>query len=417
MTTPADFEQARQSFVAGLEAQMQGRFEAARAHYEASLARLPDRPSTLTNLSFVLLRLQQHAAAQACARRALAVEPGNAEALLNLGLIEKDQGRPQAAIGYFEQALACQPDYPEARWNLALTQLLCGQFAPGWQGYESRWQLAQAATYRHPDLPAVRDLDQVRGRTVLVWAEQGLGDTLQFARYVPLLMERGARVVFEVQAPLLPVLAERPGLQVVARSSAVGADLQLPLLSLPGLLGTTAETIPPPHAPMLLPERAQAWAARLGSREGQLHIGVASSGFAGHDHDHLRSMPLELLAPLLPHGRLFLVQRELRERDRPWLQAHPEVTFLGEELQDFGDTAAVLAHMDVVISVDTSLVHLAGSMGKPLKVLLARDPDWRWLLDRTDSPWYPSARLYRQGASGGWAAVVEDLVTDLSRRD
>ncbi len=415
MTTPADFERARQFFLSGLEAQTKGRFEVAEQQYRASLALLPDRPSTLTNLSFVLLRLRQHEEAQACASRALALEPGNAEAMLNLGLIEKDLGRPQAAIGYFERALAYQPDYPEARWNLSLTQLLCGQFAPGWQGYESRWRVAQAATYRHPELPAVRELAQVRGRTVLVWAEQGLGDTLQFGRYVPLLAKQGAKVIFEVQEPLLPVLQGRLDAQVVPRAGVVSADLQVPLLSLPGLFGTTLDTIPPalPLAPP--PGRLAAWSTRLARTAGRPNIGLACSGFAGHDHDHLRSMPLELVKPLLPLGSVFLIQREVRDRDRPFLQAHPEVVYLGEELRDFGDTAAAVEHMDLIISVDTSLVHLAGSMGKPLKVLLASDPDWRWLLDRPDSPWYPCARLHRQPAAGGWEAVVQELVADLSR--
>jgi hypothetical protein len=287
-----------------------------------------------------------------------------------------------------------------------------GRYARGWAEHEWRWQYRSfPASPRHTDSPSWRG-DALAGRRLLTWAEQGLGDTLQFVRYTRLLAQRGANVVLEVQPELLRLMRESlPEVEVVARGTVPRRfDLQAPLLSLPHLLDTRVETIPA-DVPYLhaQPERVAAWAQRLGEPDGRLRVGLAWAGSPSFQNDRQRSLPVRHLAHLaeIPGVEWFSLQKNPAEP--PPLELSDWTT----ELVDFADTAALMMHLDLVISVDTAVAHLAGALARPVWVLLPHPPDWRWFLDRTDSPWYPTARLFRQPRSADWSTVMHDLTAEL----
>jgi hypothetical protein len=303
-------------------------------------------------------------------------------------------------------------------------RLAMGDFATGWQKYEWRWH------HKSLDLPR-RGLKQplwlgrenLFGRTILLHAEQGLGDTIQFARYAPLVARRGATVMLDVPPPLEALLASLRDVTLV-RSHALPLpvfDYQCPLPSLPLALGTMLETIPA-EVPYLSPpaDRVEKWRALIGN-DTPPRIGLAWAGCPAHKNDRNRSIPLALLRPLLgtpggaPAPRFFALQKELREADRPILEAAPALTQLADQIDDFADTAAIIALLDLVITVDTSVAHLAGALGKPVWILLPFAADWRWMIQRSDSPWYPSARLFRQPAIGDWQSVVRLMCEALSQ--
>jgi hypothetical protein len=293
--------------------------------------------------------------------------------------------------------------------------LMAGDFERGLPLYERRAKLAPKSARDRP--PWLGD-QPIEGTTVLVWAEQGLGDTLQFCRWVPLLAERGARVVLQAQRPLLPLLQSLSGVDaLVAQDEATPAfDLHLPLMSLPLASGTRPGAIPAPAAYLAAdPGRLEAWSQRLGPRS-RPRVGLVWSGRAEHRNDRHRSLPLARLLAALPPGLGYVsLQQEVRPADQAALAARPEVRHFGGELKDFADTAALVSLMDVVVSVDTSLAHLAGALGKDTRLLLSRiGQDWRWLTGRAETPWYPAMRLYRQGADCDWAGPLADVGADLA---
>ena len=286
--------------------------------------------------------------------------------------------------------------------------LLAGDFSTGWREHE--WRLKS-----HPELqrafvqPLWLGDTPLAGKTILLHAEQGLGDTLQFCRYAPLVAAQGARVVLEVQTPLVELLRDLAGIaSVVARGEPLPAfDLHCPLLSLPLAFGTTLDTIPA-HIPYLHApsERMAAWQARLGATT-RPRIGLVWSGNAGHKRDRARSIPLYALMPLFDLDAAFVsLQKEVRAADAAVLQQTAKIIDVSPALETFADTAALIAQLDLVIAVDTSVAHLTGALGKPLWLLLPAAPDWRWLTARDDSPWYPTARLFRQTDTRVWGPVV-----------
>jgi tetratricopeptide (TPR) repeat protein len=428
-----------------------GRHEAAVAEYRHAVALDPTCAAAMGNLGLALAALGRDEDAIASYEQALAAQPGFAEAELNLGNAHLALGRPAAALGWYEQAVrhapadarmhnnlgralqalnrheaalasyaeavALAPDYAGAQWNLALAHLALGNFAEGWAGYEWRWRDGELAPRALP-APLWTGGD-LTGKTVLVHAEQGLGDTLQFARYLPLLAARGARVVLEAQRPLLPLLASLGGVAelVAAGEELPEFDLQVPLLSLPGAFATTLDSIPR-DVPYLraAPERVATWRAALAALP-HPRIGLVWAGSPGNRNDRQRSLSLRHLAPLLDLAGAGIVtlQTELRDGDAALLRRHPGVTQLGERLQDFADTAAVMGELDLVVSVDTAAAHLAGALGRALFLLLPFSAEWRWLRQREDSPWYPSARLFRQPAPGDWDAAVARVAAEVAR--
>jgi tetratricopeptide (TPR) repeat protein len=342
----------------------------------------------------------------------------------NLALILLNLNKPQEAIAVYEKALALRPERPDLRMSLGIAQLLVGDFANGWANYEARWSTDMAPAWR-PDFGAplwngepLGDASSGdRPTTILVHAEQGFGDSLHFCRYIPLLAATGARVVFECQPSLAALMATLPArdarhaLRIISRDEAApAADYHVPLLSFPRIFNTTLDSIPA-RVPYLSapPSKSVAW-ADFPSGDGP-SVGLVWSGNPQRQDDHMRSCPPDALVPLL---ELENVRFYGLAKDAPPMEKS-RITDLGPRLADFGDTAAVVEKLDLVISVDTAAAHLAGALGRPVWVMLGFAADWRYLLDREDSPWYPTMRLFRQDSPGDWLSVTRRIADELRR--
>jgi tetratricopeptide (TPR) repeat protein len=402
------------------------RFEEALATYDHALALRPDYVEALVNRGNPLHALNRFEEALATYDHALALRPDYVEALVNRGIILHKLKRLEEALASYDRALALRPDYVEAHYNEGMSRMLAGDFQRGWQKLEWGWIAArQRYIKRNFPQPLWRWSNEIAGKTVLLHAEQGFGDMIQFCRYVPRVAERGARVIFEVYEPLCELMSTLPGVaQIVSAGKPLpDFDMHCPMMSLPLALGAESATILS-QTPYLRasPQAVMDWNGRLGSRH-RPRIGLAWSGLPAHDNDHNRSMRLSaFLPPLAGFDATYVsLQRELREDDAPVLQGRSDILHFGEELKTYADTAALIANLDLVISVDTSVAHLAGALAKPVWILLPFIPDWRWLLDRDDSPWYPTARLFRQDETRGWdsvmASVQAALDTYLRRRE
>lgn len=395
------------------------RHEEALASYERLLVLTPDDAGTLNNRGIVLRALRRHEEALASFERALALRPDDAKTLNNHGNVLRALNRHEEALASYQRALALKPDYAGAHWNEALCRLLLGNFATGWQKYEWRWQ---RETFTSPQRDFIQPLwkgqQSLAGKTVLLHAEQGFGDTIQFCRYAGLVASQGATVMLEVQPPLRSLMSSLAGVaRVLGKGEPLPAfDYHCPLLSLPLVFDTRLETIPATVPYLRAPaERVSHWEARLGPKTAP-RVGIAWSGRPKHKNDHNRSLALSTLAPLLRQGiRIISVQKDVRPGDRDFLERRGDIMNCGAALTDFADTAALISLLDLVISVDTSVAHLAGALGKPVWVLLPFSPDWRWLLARDDSPWYPTARLFRQSSIGGWNGVISHVVEECKR--
>jgi tetratricopeptide (TPR) repeat protein/glycosyltransferase involved in cell wall biosynthesis len=386
-----------------------------------AVALKPDYAEAHSNLGVALRNQDELGEALASFRRAVAVKPDYADGYRNLGVVLGDLGALDEALASYWRAVEEKSDYADAYFGAALALLLKGDLEQGFSHYEWRWKCPQFASADRRFVQPCWDGGPLNGRTILLHAEQGLGDTLQFVRYAPLVAARGGRVVVECQAELAPLLQGLGGAsQVVARGEPLPLfDLHAPLLSLPHLLGTTLETVPA-EAPYLraAPDRADAWAEYLDRavEATGLRVGLVWAGNPDHKGDRHRSMSLGALAPLarVPGVQFVALQKGAGAAQA---EAPPDgmtLTNLGPLLADFADTAAVLEQLDLVITVDTSVAHLAGALGRPVWVLLAFAPDWRWLRQRDDSPWYPTARLFRQERHGDWEGVLARVASALS---
>jgi tetratricopeptide (TPR) repeat protein len=384
------------------------RLDEALASYDRALKVRPDFVDALYNRGNVLKALKQYDAALASYDRATALRPGHADSHNNRGQVLRELMRFDEALASYDRALALQPRHIMAHCNAAALRLLRGDFARGWPDYEWRWMKASVVLANRIFTQPLWRGEAIAGKTILLHSEQGLGDTIQFCRYVPLVAARGARVVLEVQKPLRALMNGLGAAQVIAKGDPLPEfDLHCPLLSLPLAFGTTMETIPSANAYLAAPAQpSTAWQARLAVTP-RSRIGLAWSGRAGHERDHERSIGLRAFLPLLETGAAIVsLQKEVRAEDAIVLKERGDVLNAGEELGDFSDTAALMSQLDLVISVDTSVAHLAGALGKPVWILVTHVPDWRWLLERDDSPWYPTARLFRQDATGAWDGAL-----------
>jgi tetratricopeptide (TPR) repeat protein len=384
--------------------------------FKAALALSPQDATLHTNLANAYEALDRPAEALKSVERALALAPRLATAHVNRGNILQGLGRHAQAIGAYDRAIGLDAGSVDAHWNRALCHLLTGDYAAGWAGYEWRWRRGARETRPRgfPQPLWLGDQD-LAGRTILLHAEQGLGDCIQFVRYVPQVAARGGRVVLEAPAALTPLLRDLPGVEaLVARGDPLPAfDLHCPLMSLPLALGQPHPAPEPRPYLSADPTRAAAWAERLGAATSP-RVGLVCSGSPTHGKDAQRSIPFATLAAALPAGPEYhLLQKDLREGDRAALAARPEIRVWAETLGDFADTAALAAHMDLIVSVDTSVAHLAGAIGAPVWVLLPADPDWRWGLGRETTPWYPEMRLYRQVTRGDWNRPLKQIAKDL----
>jgi tetratricopeptide (TPR) repeat protein len=394
------------------------RFGEALADYEHVATLDPANADVCRNLGNILRGLDRDADALLWLDRSLALSSAAAAVRSEKALALTALHRFDEALAAFRQAVAIDPDAAEPAWNLALLQLLLGDFAAGWRGREARWRIP-AFAHIYPSLPQPKWLGEsdIAGKTILICAEEGFGDTLQFMRYVPMLAARGARVVLVVQDALYPLLSGMAGItQCLPRSAAQlpAFDLHCPISSLPLAFGTRLDTIPAatPYLPLPAANRVRAWEQRLGARD-RLRVGLVWSGNPNHGNDRNRSVPLQMLARILDLDATFIsLQKDVRAEDKAQL-AHAGIIDVSAHLTDFAETAALISCLDLVISVDTSVAHLAGALACPTWILLPYTPDYRWLLDRDDSPWYPSVRLFRQDASRDYGRVLETVRVEL----
>ena len=388
-----------------------GRHEQALADFDAALQQAPQHPQVLYNRGTALLAVNRSSEALAAFDRALAVAPNNAAGWNNRGRALQNLNRHQEAVASFDKALALDKNYADAHSNRALSLLTLGDLRRGFAEYEWRWKRSGMSDLRRSyrgrlwlgEYPLAR-------KTILLAAEQGLGDSIQFVRYAPLLARDGAKVLVEVQPELKALLQGAAGVAAVfARGETLPAyDVYCPLGSLPLALNTDQTTIPA-EIPYLRADEARLakWRTRIEALPGK-RIAFAWAGHARHPNDRNRSIALKSLAPLFERAGLSFVsiQRDLRDDDAGVLGTLGNVTNVGDAVTDMADTAAVTALCDLTLAVDTSVVHLAGALGRPVWVLVPFSPDWRWTLSGERSPWYPQARLFRQPALGDWGSVI-----------
>ncbi|MBR0847961.1 tetratricopeptide repeat protein [Bradyrhizobium diazoefficiens] len=406
----------------GVCLQALSRFEEAQADYEKSIALNPGEAETHNNLGGLHSGLGRMEQALASIDRALELRPDFASALSNRAVALSRLQLQDEAIAAFHRSLAIDPNDARTICNLGLLQLLTGDFERGWLGREARWKIPSLG-YVDRGFPQPLWLgDQpIDGKTILLHADEGLGDAIQFARYAPKVAALGARVILEVHSPLQQILRDMTGVTTcIGRPANLPAfDLHCPLGALPLAFGTRLDTIPFAERYLPAPPAAcvKAWESRLEDRLGRrsrLRVGLVWSGNPDHKNDHNRSMALRTLAPLLDCDVEFVsLQKGVRDQDRVFLGERPDIIDLTDQIKDFTDTAALVSCLDLMISVDTSIVHLAGALGAPVWTMLPFVPDWRWLLNRDDSPWYSSMRLFRQSKRGDWASAVDSVRREL----
>jgi tetratricopeptide (TPR) repeat protein len=409
-----------------------GESAAAIEQFCQTLALSPDFDAALAalnNLGGVLLEQGQSEQAIECFHRALKIRPQSADLHHNLGMALQDASQPGASLEHYRRATELNPDFAVAHWMEALCHLQMGDFEEGWKKYEWRWKKeplqSWAPRFTQPRWDGSQSL---HGKTILLWAEQGLGDTIQFCRYVNMVAARGAIVTLASQTPLKSLLAQMSGIRhiVTDYKSLPACDFHCPLISLPLAFGTRLDTIPA-DVPYLRadPAKRQRWHERLDRHKG-LRVGLVWAGGLRPEQPELastnerRNIPLKKLAPLNAHGvEFFSLQigdygaRQLKDLQQiSW--NGPQIIDYTDTIADFSDTAALIDNLDLVISVDTSTAHLAGALGKPVWIMNRFDTCWRWMRNRTDSPWYPTARLFRQPHPGDWDSVVEQVVAALS---
>lgn len=405
----------------GVTLQEMKRWDAAIESFGLAIASRADFAEAYSNRGIVFKELNQPERAIECYDKAIALKPGYAEAHSNRGNALKELKLLDAALSSYDHAIALKPDYAEAHWNKSLALLLGGELKKGWQEYEWRWQYDSFTSPRRKFAqPLWLGKESLIGKSILIHCEQGLGDTIQFCRYAARVAELGARVVMEVPGILAGLLKGLEGVDewVVTGNDLPDFDFHCPLLSLPLAFATTLDNIPSAQAYLQAePEKIKQWKNHLGP-ETRPRVGLAWSGRPDHKNDHNRSITLENLLPYLPSGLdYFSLQKEVRDTDLATLERQNLVKHYGDSLTDFTDTAALCALMDIVLCVDTSVAHLAGALGKPTWILLPFRPDWRWLLDRSDCPWYPSVHLYRQTNSRDWLGVFKQVREQLLRHE
>jgi hypothetical protein len=346
---------------------------------------------------------------------ALDLRSEDAEAHLRLGRELQDQGRIEEALAWYERALAFRPDFADAHVAKAMNLLLRGHYAEGWQSYEWRWRMETfSSPKRNFPQPQWRG-EALRGRRILLHGEQGFGDCLQFLRYVPMVQAAGGVVVLEIQGRLMRMCALLPGVtELFAYGQPLPAvDCHCPLLSLPLAFGTALESIPAKVPYLSIPSEARERARRIAWPVDGLRVGLVWAGSANHLKDKVRSLGLAMFEPLLALEGVHFFSLQLGEAANQRSAEDSRISDLGLMTRDMADTAAQIEQLDLVLSVDTSVAHLAGALGKPLWVLLSDVADWRWLRSREDSPWYPTARLFRQKERGNWGEVLERVGAEL----
>jgi tetratricopeptide (TPR) repeat protein len=387
------------------------------ASYRAAIAVKSDFPEAANNLGVALTEMGQVDEAIVWLTKAAAIRPNYAQAYLGLGAAKEHKGLRDQAIADYRTAISIEPDLADAHYNLALSLLTQGAYDEGWEEHEWRWKTP--AFEPRPEFPQPT-WDGSNGLgTILLVAEQGFGDVIQFVRYARLVADRCRRVVLQCHPKLIPLLHDVKGLAGVIPTGAPlpDFDAHATMLSLPRIFGTRVDSIPA-TVPYLHPDprRIAAWAAKIG-RDDRLKVGLAWAGNPKHKNDRNRSMPLTALAPLATIPGTGFYSLQIGPAAQQATSPPPGMSLIDytPDLHDFSDTAALIAHLDLVISVDTAVVHVAGAMARPVWTMLPFMSDWRWLTQRSESPWYPSMRLFRQAVIGDWPGVVRQVADALSQ--
>jgi tetratricopeptide (TPR) repeat protein len=431
------------------------RFEEALINFNLCDELQPDHAATLNGRGVACYNLNRLEEALSDCRRAQILDPANADICISIGLALRKLNRHEEALEWFDRALDLHPNFvralnnkaftlgeiqrfdealmvyrhvqridpenAETNCNVGLIQLLNGDFEAGWPGREARWKipsLSSTATYPKFSQPMWRGEENIEGKTILVCADEGLGDTIQFVRYAPMLTALGARVILLLQESLYPLLSGSPGVSQCLPNLDGGLpafDFHCPISSLPLAFRTTLDTIPVPtsYLPTPVADRRQVWEDRFGPHD-RLRVGLVWSGNAKHKNDHNRSIPLHMFSSILDADATFVsLQKDPKPADEAAFRERTDIVDLTADLTDFVETAALISCLDLVITVDTSVAHLAAALGRPTWILLSHAPDYRWLLNRDDSPWYPTARLFRQTETRDYASVLDRARTEL----
>lgn len=412
----------------------------------------PDQAPTLQKRTLALCGLGRFEQALADSKQAHALDPANADICNKTGTILQSLGRNEEALSWFDRTLELRPNHVETlndkafslielrrfdeafavydrskaidpghaatNWNLALLQMMTGNFEAGWAGREVRWKALLPGDAPKLSKPIWLGEEPIAGKTILLHSDEGLGDAIQFARYIPMVAARGARVILAIEDALYPLLSGMAGVShCLLKSTATlpDFDFHCPLSSLPLAFGTRLDSIPAERSYLPPPavDRVREWEDCLGPHD-RLRVGLVWSGNPKHGNDRNRSIPLRMLARILDVDATFVsLQKDPRPDDRAPLLERPEIVDLTAHLTDFAATAALVSCLDLVITVDASIAHLAGALGRPTWILLPYTPDYRWLLDRDDSPWYPAVRLFRQTATREYESVLDSVRTEL----
>ena len=395
----------------------------AEVSYRRALEIEPDYAEGYNNLGITLRSLGRLNEAEASYRRALQIKPNYVEALSNLGFILQNMGRLNEAEASYRRALQIKPDYAEAQCDLSLVFLALGQFQRGWQGYEMRWKLKDAKHLLETPYPCWLGEEDIAGKKLLIQFEQGLGDAIQMLRYIHLLEQKNVECWIQAPNSLHRLIVRSfPLSKVIERKICPdGLDYQIPAMSLPLAMQTFSEQSIPRHVPYLIPDddRVSFWEKQIASTRSRT-VGLVWRGNPKHGNDRNRSASLMDFLPLIAACesiQFVTLQKDITDAERNAFKDYNNTCILDDELTDFDETAAVMCNMDVVISVDTAPAHLSGALGKSTWLLLSSCVDWRWMADRADSPWYPTAKLFRQKSIGNWAEVVINVKASLAELD
>jgi tetratricopeptide (TPR) repeat protein len=398
----------------------QGEIEQATENYRRAIRLEPDCVRFHSNLASILQHQGRLAEALVHCERAVGLAPDCAEVYHNLASVLRDQGRCDEAVEQNRRAIGLRPEHAETHWNQAIAHLLNGDFSEGWKEYEWRRKTdSRASAYPHTHRKPIWNGEFLAGKRLLVHCEQGLGDCIQFVRYLPMVKASGAAVIFEAWPSLCGLLKEFDEIDELVELSfetktRAQFDCCASIMDLPGIFGTVEETIPASvpyiHAD---PARAEYWRRKLAGPD--FKVGIVWAGSARHANDHNRSCRLEHFAPIgrIEGIKLYGLQKGEPARQADELAGEVALENLAEHFADFTDAAAAIESLDMVISVDTAVLHLAGAMGKPVWALLPFAPDWRWMLGRADSPWYPTMKLFRQEEWGDWNSVLRNVTEEL----
>ncbi len=412
----ADPDNADALHLLGTIAYQAGKPDAAVALIQRAIQINPRNANYHNNCGPAFRTLNQYEQAIASYRAALALAPDHPQAWYNLGKTYFDSRKPAEALAAYTKQLDLNPDHSSARWNRSLANLLLGNLPEGWREYELRWTATVAAASKRNFTAPQWAGEPLDGKTLFIHAEQGLGDTIQFCRYAALAEDRGACVIVECQPELLGLLGSISQISSLVRPGEPlpEFDFQIPMMSLPMAFETSLKNIPS-SAPYLHadPARVLAWKSRLEKLGSPWNVGLVWAGGEKHPSNEKRSMYLSQFAPLSELLGISWISLQKGPPSEQLKQAPFSILDWTSDLHDFADTAALIGALDAVVTVDTAVAHLAGALGKPVWILLPFLPDFRWLLDRGDSPWYPTARLIRQSALGDWAGSIQRLVSTL----